>query len=172
MPVYRLRDKDKKFLREGFGELFSGSEPIENAESLLEKIPEGAELYVVGDYCAERILEAGGEPEVVIYDMKVERKKYSGLEGLLESFKIIKTSNKRGEISKGAHETVKKAIESGETAVEVDGEEDLLGLAVVACAEHETYLAYGDPGISGEEGIRLVELDAEVKKKVGSMLSR
>lgn len=172
MAVYILCDRDKKFLREDFGELFSGSDPAKNAERVLEEAPGESKLYVVGDYCAEKILKAGGSPEVIVYDKKVRREHYRGLEGLLKSFNIIKASNSRGEISEEAHKTVKEAIESGKTAVKIDGEEDLLGLSVVDCAEPGTYLAYGDPGISGEEGIRLVEVDAEVKKKVGRMLSR
>ncbi len=101
-------------------------------------------VYVVGDYVCRTFELYVGLPKLCIADRKTLRE----IEELptLELYdSVISCRNPAGTISSECMEIIEEGIKlDGHTLLLVDGEEDLLGLAVVLRAS-QGYLVYGIP---------------------------
>ncbi len=116
-------------------------------------------LVAVGDAVTKTLLSMGLRPDVCIVDGKIERRPVEKvvIEGAVE----LSCENRPGTISGQAYRTVVEALGmDGPVIVRVDGEEDLLGLVVMAEAPLGTLMLYGQP----REGVVIVHVDGEVRK--------
>ena len=80
--------------------------------------------------------------------------------------RTFRVRNEPGTISSNAWAAVHEAVQSGNAVMIVDGEEDLLTLVAMAVAPLGSFVIYGQPG----EGVVLVEVDGEARKKAHSFL--
>lgn len=167
MPVYELQEEHKQFLRDELGELYTGGTPQENCEWLLEDIDRP--LYVVGDYSARQLLDMDADIDIIVYDGHT-RKEDDIRAFSIDGYTQFHADNPAGQISDEAYDTISEAVQQTPAMVEIDGEEDLLTLAVIDSVEDGANIVYGDPGINGPAGIRLVEVDDEVRQAVERLL--
>lgn len=148
---YELDADDIDALR-GQGTLYHGPDRVVNARRCIA----GTErpLYAVGDVAAESLIDAGAAPALVVTDGRTRRTRYdTDLD--LDRYTEYAAENPAGCITEEAYDAVRDALDDASAHIRVEGEEDLLGLAVVDHAEAGT-LVYGDPGIDGPAGIRAV----------------
>lgn len=150
---YALETGDLEVLR-GAGTLYHGPDAVVNARRCLAGADEP--VYAVGDVAAESLLDAGASPALVVTDGKTHRTPYEA-DIALDERTTYTVRNQAGGITEAAYDAVKTAMDDAPAHLAVEGEEDLLGLAVVDHAEHGT-LVYGDPGIDGPEGLRAVDV--------------
>ncbi len=74
---------------------------------------------------------------------------------------------KERELLQKVFEIISEAFEKKDsTKIFVDGEEDLITLAVITTAPNGTLVVYGQPG----EGMVFVEVDDDIKDKVNNFL--
>lgn len=152
---YELETDDLDALR-GAGTLYHGGDPVWNARRCLAGTEQP--VYAVGDVAAESLLEAGASPALVVTDGRTRRTAYSAALDL-DEYATYTAENPAGRITEEAYDAVRDALDNAPAHIDVEGEEDLLGLAVVAHATGGT-LVYGDPGIDGPEGLRAVNVEA------------
>ncbi|MGC8850440.1 MAG: DUF359 domain-containing protein, partial [Candidatus Bathyarchaeia archaeon] len=130
-------------LREPLGELITGSkdEVIGRIRSLVgDKKP--LKIVSVGDRVSRFLMEQGVNVDLIIIDWKEGRKPC--MDPLQPySKRIFKVSNRPGCIEAGAWNAVREALEMGGSAILVDGEEDLLVIAVAVQAPQNTLIFYG-----------------------------
>ncbi|MDY6777581.1 MAG: DUF359 domain-containing protein [Candidatus Nanohaloarchaea archaeon] len=167
MTRYSHTEDDTSILRGDNGTLYTGNNPSKNAEALLDDID--GDLYIVGDRSAETLLDAGAEPDLIIIDGQTRRDSYTPQIDR-DDYQLRSATNPQGTVSDEAWDAVRQGIENGNTLLEIDGEEDLLALPVIMHAGTDSYLAYGDPGIDGKEGIRLLRIDQTIKDEVETLL--
>lgn len=168
MPVYRIQDEDRSFLRTDLGTLVSGPDPVTTIEHAVGS--HDGRLFIVGDYAVEQAIRAGHEPGLAIIDHRREREPYQGDIELPDHARYI-AQNHAGTVSDEAYAIVKEALDALPAIIEIDGEEDLLGLAVIAHAETGDMLLFGAPGIDGPEGVKRVMIDDTIKETVDEMIA-
>lgn len=168
MPVYRIQDEDRSFLRTDLGTRVSGPDPVTTIEQAIGTYD--GRLFIVGDYAVEQAIRAGHEPDLAIIDHRREREPYHGDIELPEHARYT-TQNRSGTVSDDAYTVVGEALDALPAIIEVDGEEDLLGLAVIDHGETGDMLLFGAPGIDGEEGVKRVMMDDAIKKTVNEMIT-
>lgn len=136
---------------------------IITAKQLFELSPEN--LICVGDAVSETALKLSLSPLLIIFDKKEKRRQISEQrEKLLKKYGALsfKCRNPAGVLSLEAWKTVYDALSANTPArIEVDGEEDLLALAVLLLAPSGYNLIYGQP----DKGIVLVEITDKLKQK-------
>jgi uncharacterized protein (UPF0218 family) len=144
----------KDMVRKPLGDLYYGH--VSYSRELAEAKP----LVVVGDYTFTLLVKAGVRPSVAVLDAKIER----GTVGLppLEGYRIVKVRNNPGTISPEAAEAVTEAVRTGNVAVVVEGEEDLLALPAIYALPETGVLVYGQPKV----GYVVVRGGEEARRKV------
>lgn len=116
-------------------------------------------VVAVGDAVTKTLLTIGLKPDISIVDGKIERRPVEQV--VIEGAAELTCANRPGTISGQAYKTVVKALGmDGPVIVRVEGEEDLLGLVVMAEAPLDTLMLYGQPG----EGVVIVHIDDGVRK--------
>lgn len=127
-------------------------------------------IITVGDVTTKTLLLAGIQPTLAIIDNKVERKPYFDAKKLLNTFiyRYIEVKSGPGYISKKAVALIKKSVNVQRVVIEVDGEEDLLALPVVAYAPLGAIVYYGQP----QEGIVEVQVTKKTKRIAVALLSQ
>jgi uncharacterized protein (UPF0218 family) len=78
----------------------------------------------------------------------------------------LQTKNEAGTIGLDAWKKVEAAVGSGNCAVIVDGEEDLLTLVAILAAPPGSLVVYGQPG----QGIVLVRVTSQRKREVEKII--
>ncbi len=124
-------------------------------------------LILVGDTVSRNALQAGIYPDVIIIDNK-EMRHNSPSAAPLGDRKQFGLLNTPGSINAAAWAVIDRSIKVGNSAVIVDGEEDLLVLVVIAVAPVGSLVVYGQPN----EGIVLVNVTLAKKKEVVDLLGR
>ena len=144
----------KEIVRKPLGDLYRGN------VSYNREFAGAKPLVVVGDYTFTLLVKAGVRPSVAVLDAKIER----GTVGLppLEGYRVVKVQNDPGTISPEAAEAVTEAVRTGNVAVVVEGEEDLLALPAVYALPETGILVYGQPKV----GYVVVRGGEEARKKV------
>jgi uncharacterized protein (UPF0218 family) len=139
----------------------------------LEDLPaelEGCQLLMaVGDMVSYTLLDNGYEPDLVVYDLKTERKRYTSLPAKLGSMEgvHVTVTNPAGQITPELVRELALALDRNvPTKLQVEGEEDLAALACAAMAPLGSCLMYGVPG----KGMALVRIDQEVAGRARSMI--
>ena len=117
-------------------------------------------MILVGDTISRNALSAGITADVLILDNKEMRG--GAVEFTHGKARLFRTVNPQGAIDLLAWEAVAEAVQSGDGAVLVDGEEDLLTLVAVIVAPVGSVVAYGQPA----QGIVIVRVTAKKKSEI------
>lgn len=168
-----LKDEHVNILKKPFGELIKQEEISKQKINALVK--DSKVLITVGDATTEKIISFGLTPDLSIIDC-VERRIRRTESKILElktffltttKFKQYQCKNPKGTITKEAYITIKKILMKGEQAIIViDGEEDMLALAVFALAPLDSVVFYGQP----LEGLVSVKINPKIKNKSRNLL--
>jgi uncharacterized protein (UPF0218 family) len=168
-----LKDEHVNILKKPFGELIKQEEISKQKINSLVK--DSKVLITVGDATTEKIISFGLTPDLSIIDC-VERRIRRTESKILElktffltttKFKQYQCKNPKGTITREAYITIKKILMKGEQAIIViDGEEDMLALAVFALAPLDSVVFYGQP----LEGLVSVKINDKIKNKSRNLL--
>jgi uncharacterized protein (UPF0218 family) len=168
-----LKDEHVNILKKPFGELIKQEEISKQKINSLVK--DSKVLITVGDATTEKIISFGLTPDLSIIDC-LERRIRRTESKILElktffltttKFKQYQCKNPKGTITREAYITIKKILMKGEQAIIViDGEEDMLALAVFALAPLDSVVFYGQP----LEGVVIVKINAKIKNKSRHLL--
>ena len=131
----------------------------------------GESLVTVGDIVTYHTLGAGHVPDVAFVDERTERAAvdeavWAGIDP--EAFdRVVTVDNPAGTLTVALLEELADALASDErTLVQVEGEEDLAALAVIATVPEGASVLYGQPG----EGVVHVTVDADIRDRVRSLM--
>lgn len=168
-----LKDEHVNILKKPFGELIKQEEISKQKINSLVK--DSKVLITVGDATTEKIISFGLTPDLSIIDC-VERRIRRTESKILElktffltttKFKQYQCKNPKGTITREAYITIKKILMKGEQAlIVIDGEEDMLALAVFALAPLDSVVFYGQP----LEGLVSVKINDKIKNKSRNLL--
>ncbi len=160
--MYELTEELREELKKPLGLLIrAGSEIDYIKNNLIEKL-----VITVGDRTTESFILAGGKPKVEIVDLKEKRSTRE--KTLTAAETIIKVKNDPGTISEESIKAIKSAIRSKKRVrIEIEGEEDLLGIPAIIYAPKGSYVLYGQPN----EGLVVVKVGDDVKNKASEILS-
>ncbi|MEM1526733.1 MAG: GTP-dependent dephospho-CoA kinase family protein [Ignisphaera sp.] len=113
-------------------------------------------VVAVGDVVCLTLLEYVGVPRLCIADGKTLRDIHGDIDKLLKNFAVIlKCRNPPGSISEECLQVISKALgEPIPKLILVDGEEDLLTLAVILVGEDVDFVIYGVP----REGVGMIDV--------------
>lgn len=149
-------------LATGFGNLV----PIEDLTAELD----GCKLLLaVGDMVSLTLLENGFTPDLVVYDLKTERRPFTSLTAKLKDMEgvDVKVANPAGQISAELVREIARAIDRNvPTKVLVEGEEDLAALVCAAIAPTGSCLIFGIPG----KGMALLKIDQDKADQARSLI--
>ncbi len=126
-------------------------------------------LMSVGDMVSYTLLENNFRPDILIYDLKTERRSFTSLARSLVRLNgvDIKVKNPAGQITTELVSEISKAIDRAiPTKIQVEGEEDLAALACAAMAPLGSCLMYGIPG----KGMALVKIDIATSGHARSLI--
>jgi len=124
-------------------------------------------IISVGDATTEKLLSLGIVPSVQIVDGREQREKRK-LPGKIYATEI-RCANPAGGISSDAISAVKKALVAEKPVrIAVDGEEDLMGVVVLAFAPDDSVMFYGQP----LEGLVAVKINTESRNRFGEVINR
>ena len=121
-------------------------------------------VILVGDTVSRNAIQSGIKPDVLVIDHREKRSRAE--EFAHDKPRIFRTRNEPGMIDLLTWNAVAEAIEKGDSAVLVDGEEDLLTLVAVAVAPKGSLVVYGQPG----EGIVLVRVTEGKKGEIEAII--
>jgi len=168
-----LKDEHKNILKKPFGELIKQEEI--SRQKIYSLVKDSKALITVGDATTEKIISLDLTPDLSIIDC-VERRIRRTESKILElktffltstQFKQYQCKNPKGTITKEAYITIKKILMEEEKAIIfIDGEEDMLALAVFALAPIDSVVFYGQP----LEGLVSVKINKKIKKKSINLL--
>jgi uncharacterized protein (UPF0218 family) len=126
----------------------------------------------VGDIISANMIRAGFEPDIIVYDLKRYRKEIEkDTRKILENFRgeIFKVRNPPSTITKEFWDIIEESLELRKPAkLIVEGEEDLAVTPFVMEGDFDTVVLYG----LMNKGFVLVEIDKDLKDKVGKLLER
>ncbi len=159
---WALPVKMRNELGTGFGELVK-------LEDLKIQLAGCVKLLSVGDVVSYTLLDNGFRPDLLIYDLKTERRPFSPLSsklGLLCGEEVV-VENPAGSITPELVTEIRAALERDvPTKIRVEGEEDLAALACAAMAPFGSCLLYGLPGV----GMALLKIDEAAAGRAKSFL--
>ncbi|MEM2122036.1 MAG: DUF359 domain-containing protein [Candidatus Bathyarchaeia archaeon] len=141
------------------GELIpgSGDEVVERIRLLINK-GKPSRVVSVGDRVSRLLLEHSVAVDLIIIDWREGRRPC--IDPLEPSRRhIFRAANRPGYLEAGAWNAVGEALMKKDSAVIVDGEEDLLVLAVAVQAPPDTLIFYGQP----TAGVVAVKVSEELK---------
>jgi len=162
-----LPDSLRHQLKQPFGQLVSG--PISECNRVLETIIQEEappKVILIGDTVSRRAMEAGIRADLIIVDNKEMRKPSTPVS--LGSRKIFKLTNSQGTIAAKSWDVISRALTTGDSAVVVEGEEDLLVPVAASIASNGSLVVYGQPNV----GIVLVRVSAEKKRQMAQLLAQ
>jgi len=160
--LYKLTDHLREELKKPLGLLVKkGKETDYIKKNLLNK----DFVITVGDKTTESFVMAGGKPKLEIVDLKEKRLRREKTATAAEE--VIKIKNDPGTISDEAIEAIKNSLNSSKRVrIEIEGEEDLLGIPCIIYAPEGSYVLYGQP----DEGLVIVRVDRNMKNKANAIL--
>ena len=154
------------------GELFEGPEdsPEVALSAMLEALPRNhGALVAVGDVTVKGLMDMGILPDIAFVDGQTKR------EALDASLLVNKdeyplnnsVTNPPGQLTPDLLEVVRWSLQQDEPVlVEVDGEEDLAPMFVLATAPLGTIIVYGQP----RQGVVMRILDVQAKQRARNLL--
>ncbi len=152
----------KKILKKPAGQLIKGK-PREVAEKVKRVIESEKPLMVIviGDYTSRRLREVNLKADLYVIDGKTERKRVQIFD--LSGLKVEKARNDPGTLSPEAVKKLDELLHDPsirDTALLIEGEEDLLTLAAIISAPEGSIIVYGQPG----EGNVIVRVNKSSKQ--------
>ncbi|WP_400153760.1 GTP-dependent dephospho-CoA kinase family protein [Candidatus Methanomassiliicoccus intestinalis] len=159
---WALPEHMRNELSTGFGELVK----LEDLKIQLEGC---VKLLSVGDFVSYTLLDNGFKPDLIIYDLKTERRPFSPLSSKLSLLcgEEVVVKNPAGYITPELVTEISSALgRDAPTKIRVDGEEDLAALVCAAAAPTGSCLMYGVPGV----GMALLKVDAASSDRAKSLL--
>lgn len=163
---YRLTPELRKELKKPIGTLIGGSfnETMKKLKDLVEK--ENPPMMIsVGDIVSKDLTRNNMFAKLSIVDNKVMRKRIQPI--ALTAEKTLHVKNPPGTITKQALAAIQEALEHDRRVkIVVDGEEDLLTLAVILYAPEDSFVVYGQPF----EGVVVVKATKQKKREVVEVL--
>jgi uncharacterized protein (UPF0218 family) len=167
VPKLQITESQRVALKEPLGQLVSGTalecnEELKKAREA-EKTPR---LILVGDTISMNAIQSGIMPDVIIIDHKEKREET--IEFSHDKARVFRAINEPATISFPAWQAVAEAIEKGNSAVVVEGEEDLLTLVAIIVAPVGSVVAYGQP----DQGIVIVRVTASKKSEIQAQIDQ
>jgi len=160
-----LTPDDILALKKPFGILILDKDATKN--NILNHLKLAKRIITVGDATTDRIYSFGVVPNVAIIDGKERRSKRNYPDAY--HAKELRCSNKKGTISADAVNVLRSAMSMAfPVRIMVEGEEDMLALAVFTLASKGTFVLYGQP----LEGIVIVETNEETKRRAKDLMDR
>jgi uncharacterized protein (UPF0218 family) len=159
--VLELPDSLRSELREPLG-------PIEtDADTLLSTA--GEPLVAVGDVVTYHLAEAGGRPDLSLFDERTERRPVEEGVGAALPEADRRVDNPAATLTEDLLVAIADGLHAEEPLhVRVDGEEDLATLPAIAAAPDGASVVYGQPG----EGMVHVRVTPETRERARDLLSR
>lgn len=170
--ILRMPDVLDDEFKTPMGELFEGPEddPEVALSAMLESIPEGSGLLVaVGDVTVKGLMDMGILPDIAFVDGQTKREALdSSLQVEAEKFSLRNSVlNPPGQLTPALLDAVRWSLEQDESVlIEVEGEEDLAPMFVLATAPLGTVIVYGQP----RQGVVMRILDMEAKHRSRNLL--
>ena len=170
--ILRMPDVLDDEFKTPMGELFEGPEddPEVALSAMLESIPEGSGLLVaVGDVTVKGLMDMGILPDIAFVDGQTKREALdASLQVEAEKFSLRKSvQNPPGQLTPALLDAVRWSPEQDESVlIEVEGEEDLAPMFVLATAPLGTVIVYGQP----RQGVVMRILDMEAKHRSRNLL--
>jgi uncharacterized protein (UPF0218 family) len=150
-------------------QLATGLGRIVRTNELRQELRDCRPLLAVGDMVSFTLLDQGHKPDLVVYDLKTERRPYTSLSAKLDELEGVcaRVVNPAGQITAGLVREIARALERNvPTKLLVEGEEDLAALVCAAMAPPGSCLMYGVPG----QGMALLRIDQEAADRARSMI--
>lgn len=172
MRIYPVPEGLRPVLSRGYGIVVRGSDPADVA-ARASQILGNRRAWCVGDVVVGSLVKVGRIPEVAFVDGSTLRERGLDLAPLIEAYRgaeVMRVFNPRGSLSSQAVEAVKTISPQRDRRflVIVEGEEDMISLAVAAIAPLGDVLIYGLPGV----GVSVVEIDREVRELAEGLLKQ
>ena len=139
-------------------QLSTGLGSVVSIDELSKELKGCEMLMAVGDMVSFTLLEHGFAPDLIVYDLKTERRAYTSLAERLDLYECVhvKVNNPAGMITAELVGELDEALKRDvPTKLQVEGEEDLAALACAAMAPLGSCLMYGVPG----KGMALLRID-------------
>jgi uncharacterized protein (UPF0218 family) len=158
----------RKELKAPLGLLIRGSfrQTMHKLRRIIEE-SKPVKIIAVGDRVSENMLKSGLRLDLAIVDSKVMRKPIKPLK--FNTNRTFHVSNPAGTLTDEACETMEEALSlDGQVRVLVEGEEDLLTLAVVLAASEGSLVVYGQP----KQGIVIISVTGDSKRMVQEIVDR
>ena len=154
------------------GELFEGPEdaPEVALSAMLEALPDNhGAIVAVGDVTVKGLMDMGVLPDIAFVDGQTKRQALDA--SLLvpgDSFPLRNSVvNPPGQLTPALLDVVRWSLKQDEAVlIEVDGEEDLAPMFVLATAPLGTIIVYGQP----RQGVVMRILDLETKHRARNLL--
>ncbi|MDI9644298.1 MAG: DUF359 domain-containing protein [Candidatus Verstraetearchaeota archaeon] len=166
MGLLKLPEELRLELSKCQGKLLSGT-PRENVANAVEHVRSKSppKVVVVGDFTLREFIDFGFLPDVAIFDNRSRRSEFRQV-GLSPTAVV---RNPPGTITDEAISSIRDGLASDrQSAILVEGEEDLLALPAILLSPVGSIVVYGIPGI----GMAIVEATPEMKEKVKAMLEK
>jgi uncharacterized protein (UPF0218 family) len=162
--IYTITPELRVKFKEPFGVLVKGSFDQTMAKMREIKKQSPPKIISVGDIVTKNLQDYKIPPDLAIVDNQNMRDK---IQTTIYASNVVKVKNPQGTITKEAIEAVKDSlINSEQTYIVVEGEEDLLTLIAVLYAPENSVVVYGQP----YEGIVLVKVSSEKKTEASEFL--
>jgi uncharacterized protein (UPF0218 family) len=120
----------------------------------------------VGDFVSRLLAESSIPVDLFIVDSRTMRQRAEDFQP--KASNIIRTTNPAGTIEMAAWAAVSEALKKPHSLVMVEGEEDLLTLAVVVLAPLNSLVVYGQP----DEGMVAVRVDRTKKTEIEAVVAQ
>ena len=162
-----LPESLRQQLKQPVGQLVTGS--ISDCNRVIEtaiQTEAPPKVVLVGDTVSRHAIEAGIHPDLIIVDNKEMRQ--LSIPVFLGPRKTFKLVNSQGTIAPESWDVISRALEIGDSAVVVEGEEDLLVIVAVSIAPIRSFVVYGQPNV----GIVLLRVTAETKREIAQVLAQ
>lgn len=157
-----MPDKIRSSLVMPFGSLVSEEEAVRDMRA-------SAFSATVGDVVSLSMVDSGEQPNLMVYDLRTERKAMNELAEKLPSLpgKEVHVKNPAGMVTPELVIAIEKALANKQKVkLMVEGEEDLASLVIAALAPFGTRLFYGMP----RKGIVSVHVDEKVRNKARELI--
>ena len=165
MVTLNLTEAQRLLLKRPLGDLVVG-DTEECARKLKEVIvkEKPPRVILVGDTVSRNALQMGLAANVMIIDSQEKRGKAVPFRLSVEH--TFQTQNPAGKINSEAWGVVSEAIRVGDSAVIVEGEEDLLTLVAILSSPDRSIVVYGQP----DEGIVIVRVTEKKKEEINRII--
>ncbi|GBF36226.1 MAG TPA: DUF359 domain-containing protein [Methanothermococcus okinawensis] len=153
--MYIITQELREVLKKPFGKIYKELPYI------------NGKVISIGDITTKNLLSKNIIPHLSIFDLKTRRNIPVSIEHRFS--RVFQVKNPPGCISDEALGIIRhlSKVEEGNTAIKVEGEEDLLALPVIKYFPYGTYVLYGQPNM----GVVVLRVDEDLKKRVNKIFS-